>query len=154
MKRLSKSEFLTLSSGQQNAYAWKILLSNLIPKFILTVLFLAECIFFWWLVTTDNTSLRDPIANYLAISLVFIAAILLVIGFYLLLREQIDDIKKEAAGRKKGIALIWARNEGIAPSASYVNVQYNDKSIKWKVKACDLDWSLSADNPIVEYMRK
>lgn len=115
MKRLSKSEFLTLSSGQQNAYAWKILLSNLIPKFILTVLFLAECIFFWWLVTTDNTSLRDPIANYLAISLVFIAAILLVIGFYLLLREQIDDIKKEAAGRKKGIALIWARNEGIAP---------------------------------------
>ena len=81
-------------------------------------------------------------------------AVLLVVGFYLLLKEKIRDIKNEAAGRRKRSAHGWVQNEGVAPITSYVNVQHKDKSIKWKVKACDLDWSLSADNPIIEYMKK
>jgi hypothetical protein len=45
----------------------------------------------------------------------------------------------------------WKKNTGTQPCSSLVNVQLKDGTVCWRVKAEDKDWSLTADNPIMEY---
>ncbi|WP_240224559.1 hypothetical protein [Rheinheimera hassiensis] len=46
----------------------------------------------------------------------------------------------------------WKKNKGSQPCSSRVNVQHKNGTVCWRVNADDKDWSLNAENPILEYM--
>lgn len=46
----------------------------------------------------------------------------------------------------------WTPNEGDMPSAAKVNVVHRNGFVGWRVDPKEKDWSLTAENPIKEYM--
>ena len=46
----------------------------------------------------------------------------------------------------------WRGNKGKAPNCPRVNVEMEDGKMLWNVMPNTLDWSLSAENPIVEFL--
>lgn len=75
-------------------------------------------------------------------------AISLLIQYMGILSASLDDCSMSIDN-----SLLTKSNEGDMPGAVKVNVVHRNGFVCWRVDPKDKDWSMTAENPIKEYMR-